>query len=555
MKGVYSPISGVCYPPTALAVTSFDNGSWIDSTVGERLRETAGLYPHRAAFICDGESLSFQELDHSSERLGAALLELGLRTGDRAIFQLGTSLETVVVLLACFKSGVIPVCSLPQHREVEIGQLVAKSGARGYFVQADFGKFDLVEFAQVMASRSTTVKHLIVVRGSGKGLCDYKALIADMPLGAARERLRNVPIGSEDVLSFQLSGGTTGIPKIIPRFHAEYLGHSADIGRLYQMDGQSKVIWSLPLLHNAGQLYALFPPLLFGMTTVLMSRVDIAAMLNLITEHQITHALSIGPVAPQLLAYTEVEKHDLSSLRMFATMSRADTLEEHLNVPCSNLYGVTEGLLFGSAPDAPEYARHRTQGASGSMFDEFRLLEPDSERPVDNGQMGELCFRGPSTLTGYYDDAESNAKAFTSDGFYRSGDMMTAHVIGGRTHFAFEGRLRDNINRGGEKIGCEEVETFVCKHPAVNDAKLIAMSDPIYGEKGCIFIIPRAGAQLPNVRTLSEFLVGQGLAKYKSPERIELIDIFPVTKVGKLDKLALKIILSERMAFEEVNVS
>ena len=118
--------------------------------------------------------------------------------------------------------------------------------------------------------------------------------------------------------------------------------------------------------------------------------------------------------------------------------------------------------------------------------------------------------------------------------------MMTAHVVDGITCYAFEGRLRDNINRGGEKIGCEEVEGFVSQHPAVADAKLVAMPDPFYGEKGCVFIVARPGMDVPDVKTLASFLSSKGLAKYKCPERIEVVESFPLTRVGKLDKPALK---------------
>jgi len=417
-------------------------------------------------------------------------------------------------------------------------------------VQADFGNFDLVGFAAGMVEKHASLQHLIVVRGAASGASSLDALIEGMPLAAARERLARLPLGSEDVLSFQLSGGTTGVPKIIPRFHAEYLGHSAGWMRRYRIGADSRVIWSLPLLHNAGQLYALIPATLMGVTTVLMPRVDIRRMLELIEQHRVTHALSIGPIAPQLLAYTDIAKHDLSSLQLFATMSRADNLEAHLKVPCSNLFGITEGLLLGSPADAPAFARHHTQGASGCADDEIRLLVPETEEPSKPGEMGELCFRGPSSLTGFFDNAQANAKAFTSDGFYRTGDMMTAHVVDGVTCYAFEGRLRDNINRGGEKIGCEEVEGFISQHPAVADAKLVAMPDPFYGEKACVFIVPRPGMAAPDVKALAAFLVGLGLAKYKCPERVEIVDSYPLTRVGKLDKPALKQRIADQLAAE-----
>lgn len=551
MAGILSPISGVTYPMAERAIRSFASGAWTDSTVGNALRTTAARFPDRPAFVSDERTITFRELDEKTDRLAAALLELGLNTGDRAILQIGTHVESIIVLAACFKAGIVPVCSLPQHREVEIGQLAEQSGARGYFVQADFSSFDLVGFATKMIERVPTLGYLIVTRGTAPGTGDIETLIATMPLEAARERLADIKVGSEDVLTFQLSGGTTGVPKIIPRFHAEYLGHSRAWMNRYRITSESRVIYPLPIVHNAGQLYALLPPLAHGVTTVLMPRPEVSRMLELIETHRVTHALSIGPIAPQLLAYTGIKQHDLSSLQLFATMSRADALEAHLAVPCSNLYGITEGLLLGSPADAPVFARHHTQGASGCPDDEIRLLEPDSENEVPEGQMGELCFRGPSSLCGFFDNPAANATAFTSDGFYRTGDMVTRHVIDGLTHITFEGRLRDNVNRGGEKIGCEEVEAFVCQHPSVVDAKLVAMPDEIYGEKACIFIMPRPGFEAPDVATLGAFLVEKGLAKFKCPERVETIDEFPVTRVGKLDKPALKKRIAEILADEK----
>jgi pyochelin biosynthesis protein PchD len=541
MSGVFNPIEGVVYCDPKEAAAYLRSGAWKDQTVGGALRTTAKAFPDRHIFISDERSITFAELDAETDRLGAALLDCGLAAGDRAIFQLGTTVETAIALLACYKVGIVPVCSLPQYREVEIGQLTQQSFARAYFVQANFSSFDLVGFARQMMQRHATLKHLIVACGADSGGgTTLEGLIEKTPLTYAQKRLANVKLGPGDVLSFQLSGGTTGIPKIIPRFHGEYLGHSAGWMRRYAITSSSRVIWSLPLLHNAGQLYALIPAISEGVTAVLMPKVDIRHMFELIEQHRVTNALSIGPIAPQIMAYGAIAEHDLSSLRLFATMSRADLLEAHLKVPCSNLFGITEGLLLGCSEHDPPAARHRTQGRSGCAQDEIRLLDPASEEPVASGTMGELCFRGPSSLRGYFNAPEINKNAFTSDGFYRSGDMMTAHVIDGVTYYAFEGRSRDNINRGGEKIGCEEVESFVSMHPAIADARLVPMPDEFYGEKGCIFIIPRPGQHVPDLKELMNFLVGKGLAKFKCPERIEVIEAFPVTRVGKVDKPALK---------------
>jgi pyochelin biosynthesis protein PchD len=541
MSSVLNPIEGVVYCDPLEAAAYLRSGAWKDQTVGDALRTSAKAFSDRPIFISDERTITFAEFDAESDRLGAALLDTGLACGDRAIFQMGTTVETAIALLACYKVGIIPVCSLPQYREVEIGQLTQQSSAKGYFVQADFSSFDLVGFARQMMERHQTLKHLIVARAADRGQgTTLEALIEKTPLTHAQNRLSSVRLGPGDVLSFQLSGGTTGVPKIIPRFHGEYLGHSAGWMKRYGITSSHRVIWSPPLLHNAGQLYALIPAVSEGVTTVLMPKVDVPHMFELIERHRVTNALSIGPIAPQIMAYRDVARHDLSSLRLFATMSRADLLEAHLKVSCSNLFGITEGLLLGCSEHDPPAARHRTQGRSGCAQDEIRLLDPESEQPVAAGTMGELCFRGPSSLRGYFNAPEINKDAFTSDGFYRSGDMMTAHVIDSVTYYAFEGRSRDNINRGGEKIGCEEVESFVSMHPAVADARLVAMPDEFYGEKGCIFIIPRPGQRVPDLKELMNFLVDKGLAKFKCPERIEVIDAFPATRVGKVDKPALK---------------
>lgn len=540
MRDIRCPIEGVIYHPEDRARRYFASGAWERRTVGDALRATAARCPQRTALITDEGSLSFQELDQRSERLGAALLKLGMRPSDRAIFQMGTTLETAVALLACYKAGIVPVCTLPQHRELEIGQLARQTRARGYFVQADFGSFDLVAFAAGMLATDDTLAHLIVARGDAGAHAAMQALIDAMPLDEATTLLARQGPGCEDVLSFQLSGGTTGMPKIIPRFHAEYLGHALACARRYQMEEEERIIWSLPLLHNAAQVYVLIPVVAMGVSAVLMPRVDVPRMLTLIERHRVTRAMSIGPIAPQIMAYDRLADHDLSSLRLFITMSAAERLEAHLRVPCSNLFGITEGLLLGSPASAPAQARHHTQGFSGCPDDELRLLRPGAEEPAAPGEAGELCFRGPATLPGFFDAPQANASAFTSDGFYRSGDMMTARVVDGQTCYAFEGRLRDNINRGGEKIGCEEVEAQVGAHPAIAEARLVAMPDPFYGEKGCLFVILRPGHAAPTVPELAAFLTGRGLAKYKCPERIESIEAFPVTKVGKLDKAALR---------------
>jgi salicylate---[aryl-carrier protein] ligase len=538
-------IDGVVYTPPDQARRYFEKKLWIDLTVGEALRRTARRVPERIAFAAEDGELTFRQLDEQSDRLGGALLAMGVQPGERAMFQMGTVLETVVALSACYKAGIVPVCSVPQYREIEIGQLARLSGATLYFVQADFSAFDLVGFARGMQHKVPALRHLIISR-------QEKAFSIDLPpLPQARELLSKVKVTPEDCFVFQLSGGSTGVPKIIPRFHAEYLAHCDAWNPMHGMDEHSVAIWSLPIVHNAGQIFGYMAAIHWGRTTVLTARIDIAHVLGMIEKYRVTNAMSIGPIAPMLLAYRDLAKHDLSSLRYFVAFSRADAIESHLGVRAANLYGITEGLVLISHPDDPVEARHRTQGRVGYTSEEVRILKPGTDEEAKTGEIGELSFRGPSSLRGYFNAPQQTRETLTARGFVRTGDLAKAHRIQGKLHYSFEGRLKDNINRGGEKYGTEEVENLIRSHPAVADVAVVAMPDELLIERACAYLVPRAGQAAPDVKSLGRFLEEKGLAKFKFPERIEPLDAFPVTRVGKLDKAELRRRIAEKLAQEK----
>jgi non-ribosomal peptide synthetase component E (peptide arylation enzyme) len=204
-----------------------------------------------------------------------------------------------------------------------------------------------------------------------------------------------------------------------------------------------------------------------------------------------------------------------------------------------------------SPPSAPSAARHGTHGRAVRSDDQIKVLKLETEKEAAPGELGELAFRGPSSLLGYYNAPQQTRETLTSDGFVRTSDLVRAHVIDGVTYYSFEGRLKDNINRGGEKYGTEEVESLIRQHPAVADVAVVAMPDKMFFEKGCAFIIPKTGQRAPDVPTLGKFLSSKGLAKFKLPERVETIDAFPVTRVGKLDKARLRAMITERLGQEE----
>lgn len=545
-------IAGVNYRSEIDKARYLSSGAWLPTTAGDSLRLAAKDLPDKSAVVAEDGAYTFRELDSLSESLAASMIEAGLRPGDRAVFQIGAVKEIFVTLFACFKSGIVPLCTLPQYREIEIRALAERAGATAYFVQADVSvNFDQVGFARSMVQASPAIRHLLVTRGEAADALSIEMMAHAYDAETAREIVRPHDPSPDDVIMFQLSGGSTGLPKIIPRFHSEYLGSALALAKAYELGEDDVGMWALPLIHNAGMLFTVIPTTVKRRTSVILGSFDVEKFLAAIPQHRVTFTGSIGPVAPRIMEYPRIGDFDLSSLRQFFTLSRADALENHTGIISGNMFGITEGLLLTSSPSAPEKARHRGCGRPTTADDEVKLLKPGSEDEVAVGEIGELAFRGPSSLVGYYNDPKANESCFTSDGFFRTGDLLRAFMVDGQLHYAFEGRIKDNINRGGEKIGAEELENLIASHPSLLDARVVAMPDKIYGEKVCAYVVPRPGEMAPDVRALGEFLLKAGLAKYKLPERVESIAAFPVTRVGKVDKAAMRADIARKLADEE----
>jgi 2,3-dihydroxybenzoate-AMP ligase len=198
------------------------------------------------------------------------------------------------------------------------------------------------------------------------------------------------------------------------------------------------------------------------------------------------------------------------------------------------VFGMAEGLLCYVRLDDPDEVRFETAGRPVSAGDELRLVD-DEGNDVPEGEIGELLVRGPYTLRGYFRVPEYNARVFTPDGFYRSGDLMRRHPSG---NYVVEGRKKDLINRGGEKISAEEVENLILSHPAVLNIACVPMPDPLLGERMCAFAILRPGMTL-TLKDLTNFQLGKGIAKFKLPERLEIMEEFPLSRVGKVAKNVL----------------
>ena len=528
--------------PTELAQEYRRRGYWKGKTLGEHLDDWVARFGTRIAIVAGDERISYRELGARSVNAATHLAALGIRPRDRVVMQLNNIPEFLYITFGLFRIGALPVMALPAHRETEIRYLLEFSGAVAYAAPLEFRGFNYVDLARRIAPDMPTLKHLLI---AGENLPKGVHAIADMlsqpnPRGAAL--LDDLRPASSDVAFFLLSGGTTGLPKLIPRTHDDYEYNFSTAVGLSGISGDSVYLIALPISHN----FPLGSPGALGVFSqggrvVLAPTPSPDATFPLVESKGITMTAQVPAVTIQWLNSPLRTKYNLSSLRLLQvggsrlSAEVAARIKPLLGATVQQVYGMGEGLLNFTHMDDPVEVLFNTQGRPMSPGDEIRIVDWNGE-PAAPGETGELLTRGPYTIRGYYRAPEHNAKAFTADGFFRSGDVVRMTPSG---NLSVEGRVKDLINRGGEKISAEEVENLVLRHPAVVNAAIVAKPDPVMGEKICAFVIPREGAVL-SLEELRQFMDATGISKFKLPERLELVDRFPLTTVGKISKKDLR---------------
>jgi 2,3-dihydroxybenzoate-AMP ligase len=527
-------------------------GHWTGQTLWDMVAATVARSPDKAALVAGDTRQTYADLDHISARLGAALLKRGLRPLDRVVLQLPNIPAFVHYYLALVRIGAIPVMALRAHRHTEVRHFIRASGAVAYIVPDVAHQFDYRPMATEMQREFADLRQVIVVGEPAPGQTAHADLMGgDEDASTIATRLATARFDADDVATLLLSGGTTSLSKLIPRTHQDYALNARLCARAAGFDEHTVFMAILPLGHN----YNLASPGILGTfhaggTVVLAPGTDTADIFRLVEQERVSVIASVVPLITAWLSSDEPDRFDCSSLRVIQNGGArlAPELRQRLmtRFGClpQEIYGTAEGLINMTRLDDPPEILLHSSGRPVCEDDEIKVVD-DQDREVPDGEPGELLTRGPYTIRGYYRAPEKNAEAFTDDGFYRMGDIVRKQ---GRELYT-EGRRKDLINRGGEKISCEEVENFIHRHPAVKSACLVAMPDPVFGEKACAFVILREGARL-DFDDLIAFLNGLQIARFKLPERLEIVDAFPLSPVGKILKRELRDRIAARLADE-----
>ncbi len=543
-------LDGVTPFPAEFAARYRELGYWEDRPLFDGFTGALAAYADRVAVVDETGPVTYSQLSERSEQLARALLDHGLKPLDRVIVQLPNTAVFAYLYFALLRIGAAPVLALPGHRRREITQFAGISAAKALAGPATARGFDFAAMAaDVMAGRPDL--RLCLIQGLDEAPNDPRFVRLEDLLSreprSSREALDEISIDPADPALFLLSGGTTGIPKLIPRTHNDYLYNSKIAAAACEIGPGDVLLDVLPIEHNLPLgCPGLQGFLLSGGTVVLGTSTRPRDVFEQIQRHRVTHIHLVPALLIRWIDDPAITEYDLSSLRVIQSGGQRLQPEVRLRAEralpgcfIQENFGMAEGLImFVRSSDPPE-VRRETCGRPASPADEVYLVDEDG-RVVPDGEPGELIVRGPYTLRGYFRSPEHNARAFTPDGFYRSGDLLRKLPSG---NYVVEGRVKDLINRGGEKISAEEVENLILSHKAVLNVACVPYPDPVLGERMCACVVLRPGFSL-SLEELVTFLAGFEIARFKLPERLELFGTLPLSGFGKVSKKDLAARLS-----------
>ncbi|WP_312080125.1 (2,3-dihydroxybenzoyl)adenylate synthase EntE [Leclercia sp.] len=512
-----------------------EKGYWQDLPLTEILTRHADS---DALAIIDGERrFTYRQFQQSVNNLAAALQAQGVQRGETALVQLGNVAEFYITFFALLQVGVAPVNALFSHQRSELNAYASQIEPTLLIADRAHGLFAGDDFINTFVNQYPSVR-VVLLRGEG----------LEAEIARPAENFIPSPTPADEVAFFQLSGGSTGTPKLIPRTHNDYYYSIRRSNEICGISAQTRYLNALPAAHN----FAMSSPgslgiFMAGGCVVLAHDPSATLCFPLIEQHQITVTSLVPPaVSLWLQAIGEgAGNAQLASLqllqvggaRLSATL--AARIPAEIGCQLQQVFGMAEGLVnYTALDDAPERIMN-TQGRPMCADDEVWVAD-ENGNPLPRGEVGRLMTRGPYTFRGYYKSPEHNASAFDANGFYCSGDLIAIDEQG---YITVQGREKDQINRGGEKIAAEEVENLLLRHEAVIHAALVSMEDSLLGEKSCAYLVVKQPLRAVEVR---RFLREQGVAEFKLPDRVECLEALPLTPVGKVDKKQLRLWLAER---------
>ena len=502
--------------------------------MGEFITDCAKTYRDKTAIVDGDVRLSYNELDELSTKYANGLLKAGFKKGDKIVLQLPNCYEFIVISFAMFKIGIIPIMSLPAHRKNELKGIIEKSEAVAYIAKDRYLGFSYVDMIRDIKSELNK-KLEVYILGDSQEYEKFLSLIEnDYPY-------KHPDVDYKSIGLLLLSGGTTGIPKLIPRRHCDYIYVAKKTGERCNLNQTSVYLASLPIAHN----FPLGCPGIMGTfakggKVVLSNVTSPDEILPLIEEKKVSITGFVPAIANICMDYLEYEDYDLSSLKIVQVGGSvlepwlAEKIEKIFDVKLQQIFGIAEGLILTTNIEDNEKTRLQTQGKPISEYDEILIVD-EQGKEVEREEYGELIVRGAYTIYGYYNLPEVNEISMTEDCYFKTGDKARKLKNG---NYQIVGRIKEIINRAGEKITPSELEEILLTHKNINSVQVVGVPDNLQGEAIAVFILN--GEKKLTLEEVRRFLISNNVADFKLPDIVKYMDAWPLTALGKIDRNKLK---------------
>ena len=526
---------------------------WLGMTWGDLFNKATDLYPDKIALVDDTGRFTYADLRENVDRLAISLFKLGFSKGDYVLVQLPNWHEYIFSFFALQKIGAVPVLLIPRHSQIEINHFAQLTGAKGWILPTVYGKIDYEPVVSNVVKQNKQIKKVITARGEWAGKSEsLKRLISEADV--RRESLKLIEDSRPeptDVAQIMPTGGTTGMPKAAPRTHNDYLCNVEYHSRAWEITSNDTIMVVTPVSHGMAMHWGIGGALFNFAKLVLLDSTEPDRVCETIQREKVTALPSVPAIITRVVNLENLSSYDLSSLKKISVGGAPSTPElvrsVWTKIGCTyhNGFGSVEGTCAATRPEDDINVICYSVGKPICPYDTLKIVDPEGDE-VPRGQEGELVSKGPGVFTGYFKSPQDNQNVFTREGFFRTGDQAKKDQFG---NIWITGRIKDIINRGGEKISAVDIENLLSGFPGIRASAVIGMPDKVLGERICAYVQPVAGAKIV-LEEVVAFLKGKGASVMQLPERLEIIEAIPLTNIGKTDKKALREDIKKRLGME-----
>lgn len=506
--------------------------------------------------LTDGDvELTYTQLRDQSLAFAATLHRLGLRKGDRILVQTPNWVEFAVCLIGASRAGVITVPTMTIYRGDDVAYVIEHSGARLVVSAGEFNGFDYGEMHRRLREQNPAVEHLMLVRGTPQGdELSFADAVATMPDEATAAGIE--ASGPDDGHLIIYTSGTTSRPKGCFHTWNTVQFTTRTMMKGFGWTADDVAFGPSPIAHATGYQISVIAPLLLGARSYIMPAFAPAPALEAIKAHGCTYTITATAFLQMLIDAYDPALHDASSMRVWTCAGSpipASVVEEGRKIleGCNiqSLYGRSENFLTTMCP--VEDPAERSLTSDGRALDgiEVKLFD-EMGQEVPTGEEGDIGYRGPGHMLAYFRNPEQTDALFTADGFSLSGDLGRMDADG---YVRVTGRLKDIIIRGGLNIAVREIEDLLGRHPAVASVAVVAMPDRRLGEKACAYVTVAAGESFDFEEMTRYLRDDHDIAAQKRPERLEIVEAFPMTATGKIQKHVLRQEIAAKVEQEQAS--